>query len=106
VDAANRVTGTVPRAGLWRAQTPQVFRRDWLEAAYANRGRITGEITDDSQLVEAAGHAVAVVPGSAANFKITTKDDLDLAAAVLAARGAKAEDARPVARFGDDDAKW
>ena len=109
VDAAtNRITGTVPRAGLWQAQTPQVFRRDWLCAAYANRGSLTAAITDDAQLIEAVGHSVVVVPGAPTNFKITTKDDLELADAVLKARVAKL--GRPEPQMGaspfDDDAKW
>lgn len=105
VDAAtNRVTDTVPRAGLWQAQTPQVFRRDWLVEAYAKRGSFAGAITDDAQLIEAAGHTVRVVPGSPANFKITTKDDLELAEAVLKARDAKPA-AKAAPRFGDE-AQW
>jgi len=83
-DMTKRITETVPRAGLWAAQTPQVFRRDWLVAAYAKRRSVTGSITDDAQLVESLGHAVYVVPGSPINFKITTRDDLALAEAVLA----------------------
>src|SRR5262249_7627561 len=47
-----QVLGTLPRQGLWLAQTPQVFRRDWLAAAYANRDKLGQEITDDAQLVE------------------------------------------------------
>src|SRR5438045_1430341 len=70
--ATNRVKATVSRAGLWQAQTPQVFRRDWLAGAYARRGELGTAITDDAQLVEATGHPVIVVPGSPANFKITT----------------------------------
>lgn len=82
VDADNRVTETVPRAGLWQAQTPQVFRRDWLVEAYANRAAIPA-ITDDAQLVEALGHPVTVVPGSPTNVKLTTVADLALAEAIL-----------------------
>jgi 2-C-methyl-D-erythritol 4-phosphate cytidylyltransferase len=85
-DAAGRVTGTVDRDGLWMAQTPQVFRRDWLLNAYARRATLGNAITDDARLVESAGHAVYLVPGSAANLKITTRDDLSLAAAILQAR--------------------
>ena len=85
-DGAGRVRDTVPRQGLWLAQTPQVFRRDWLLDAYARRAALGAGITDDAQLVEAAGHAVFLVPGSAANLKITTRDDLDLAEAILRAR--------------------
>lgn len=104
--ATNRIVGTVPRAGLWQAQTPQVFRRDWLAAAYAKRAELGEAITDDAQLVEAAGHAVTVVPGAGVNFKITARDDLALAELVLKAKSAKTVEARPVARFGDDDAGW
>jgi 2-C-methyl-D-erythritol 4-phosphate cytidylyltransferase len=103
VDADNRITATVPRGGLWCAQTPQVFRRDWLVDAYAKRGELTQPITDDAQLVEATGHPVFVVPGSATNFKITTKDDLELAEAVVKARLAKPG---PVVRAFGDEAKW
>jgi 2-C-methyl-D-erythritol 4-phosphate cytidylyltransferase len=86
VDAQQRVQATEARQGLWLAQTPQVFRRDWLEAAYAARGKLGKQITDDAQLIEAAGHPVHVVEGSAANIKITAKSDLHLAEAILKAR--------------------
>ena len=85
VDDQQRVGATVPRQGLWLAQTPQVFRRDWLEEAYARRAQLGREITDDAQLVEAAGHPVHVVEGAATNVKITTRSDLILAEAVLKA---------------------
>jgi len=100
----NRITGTVPRAGLWQAQTPQVFRRDWLVAAYANRTKLASPVTDDAQLVEAIGHAVVVVPGSTTNFKITTQDDLDLAEAILKSRVSKSTPGSSVG-FGDE-AQW
>jgi 2-C-methyl-D-erythritol 4-phosphate cytidylyltransferase len=99
----NRITETVPRAGLWQAQTPQVFRRDWLAEAYAKRGEFREAITDDAQLVEALGHAVVVVPGSPTNFKITTKDDLDLAELIVKARASKPA-TKPLGF--DDEAKW
>src|SRR5262249_9736001 len=63
-DAQHRVQKTVSRQGLWLAQTPQVFRRDWLGDAYTRRGQFGKDITDDAQLVEAAGHPVHVVEGS------------------------------------------
>jgi 2-C-methyl-D-erythritol 4-phosphate cytidylyltransferase len=77
------VIETVPRQDLWLAQTPQVFRRDWLAAAYADRARLGSAITDDAQLLEAAGHPVHLVPGSPANLKITTPADFALAEAIL-----------------------
>jgi len=74
---------TVPRDGLWEAQTPQVFRRDLLLEAHARRDGFAA--TDDAQLVERIGHLVAVVPGSPINIKITTKEDLRLAEHALKA---------------------
>ena len=106
--ATNRIVGTVPRAGLWQAQTPQVFRRDWLAEAYAKRASLAAPITDDAQLIEAVGHSVVVVPGSPTNFKITTKEDLELAEAILKARAARMRPAADEPRWGafDDEAKW
>lgn len=71
---------TIARTALWEAQTPQVFRRDVLLKAYA--GAID-DVTDDAQLVEAAGHPVSVVAGDPRNIKITTRADLDLVRAVI-----------------------
>ena len=77
------ITETVARDHLWEAQTPQVFRRQLLIDAYARRSGATA--TDDSQLVERLGHKVTIVPGSPLNLKITTKEDLRLAAHALKA---------------------
>jgi 2-C-methyl-D-erythritol 4-phosphate cytidylyltransferase len=86
VDNQKKIKGTVPREGLWLAQTPQVFRKEWLLEAYGKRGQVQGPITDDAQLVEAAGHPVYVVPSTASNLKITAKPDLFLAEAILKCR--------------------
>jgi 2-C-methyl-D-erythritol 4-phosphate cytidylyltransferase len=83
-DALGRIAATVPRQGLWLAQTPQVFRRDWLAAAYA--AGLDRSLTDDAQLLEAMGHSVHLVPGSPANLKITTPEDFALAEAILRSR--------------------
>jgi 2-C-methyl-D-erythritol 4-phosphate cytidylyltransferase len=83
VDDKKQIVSTMPRQGLWLAQTPQIFRRDWLEEAYARRASLGRDITDDAQLVEAAGHKVQVVEGSSTNIKITTRADLSLADAIL-----------------------
>ena len=89
-DADGRAGATVPRDGLWRALTPQVFRYrvllDALEAAL-EAGRL---VTDEAGAVEALGLRPRLVPGSAANIKITGPEDLDLAAAILEAREAGA----------------
>jgi 2-C-methyl-D-erythritol 4-phosphate cytidylyltransferase len=71
---------TVDRAGLWEAQTPQVFRRDLINKAYAARA---AALTDDAQLVEKLGAPIALVEGSPMNIKITTKDDLRLAEQIV-----------------------
>lgn len=84
--AAELVERTVNREGLWAAQTPQVFRRDWLEEAHG-RARAEGwRATDDASLVERCGYPVKLVPGDYANIKITTPIDLVLATALLEAR--------------------
>ena len=81
------IEGTVPRAGLWRAQTPQAFRRDWIEAAHREAAASRGAAaTDDAALVEALGHRVHLTPGEAMNFKITSREDLELAEALVAGR--------------------
>lgn len=81
------ITATVPRASLWRAQTPQVFRRDWLVEAHRVAAEARSPVaSDDAALVEALGHAVRLTPGEAINFKITTREDLALAEAVLCGR--------------------
>jgi 2-C-methyl-D-erythritol 4-phosphate cytidylyltransferase len=103
-DAAGRVEATVPRQGLWLAQTPQVFRRDWLVEAHAKRASLGQEITDDAQLIEACGHAVYLVASNASNLKITTQDDVALAAAVLKSRPAP-KVAKPIHPF-EDEARW
>lgn len=77
------VVETVDRSGLWTVQTPQVFRRELLLEAHrrALADGVSG--TDDAVLVERAGHPVRMVPGSPANVKVTTPDDLARAEAWL-----------------------
>lgn len=91
---------TVPRANLWEAQTPQVFRRQLLAEAYAKRGDF--QATDDAQLVERLGHKVTIVTGSPINLKITTQEDLRLAEQALKALP-KPKSFGPAHPFGDDD---
>ena len=71
---------TVPRANLWRAQTPQVFRFGALLEAHravASLGASEASaLTDDAAVAERAGLRVVMVPGSEDNSKITTNDDL------------------------------
>jgi len=76
---------TVPRDGLWRAQTPQGFPRRLLEQAYAQAGAGASGASDDASLVEDFGGTVRLVPDSPRNMKITTRDDLALAEALAGA---------------------
>jgi 2-C-methyl-D-erythritol 4-phosphate cytidylyltransferase len=101
VDNQMMVTQTVPRIGLWLAQTPQVFRKDWLVEAYDRTGAFGKEVTDDAQLVEASGHPVRVLPGSAFNLKITTGDDLKIASQFLKLK--EAEEKPRASRPFDDE---
>ena len=81
MDEDRNITETVDRSGLWAAQTPQVFRRDILEQAYAAADDFSA--TDEAQMVQNAGHAVQVVEGSSMNFKITTTSDFKMAEALI-----------------------
>lgn len=72
---------TVPRAGLWAAQTPQMFRYALLSRALhqaADQGRI-GEITDDASAIEMLGLRPKLVEGSSRNLKVTLAQDAALA---------------------------
>jgi 2-C-methyl-D-erythritol 4-phosphate cytidylyltransferase len=83
VVAEHRITKTVERTHLWRAQTPQGFPRQMLEAAYAKRasGKASPP-TDDAEVCERAGLPVEVVTDSPYNLKITTTDDFRIAEAL------------------------
>jgi 2-C-methyl-D-erythritol 4-phosphate cytidylyltransferase len=102
VNAQHQVQETVSRQGLWLAQTPQVFRRDWLVEAYARRGKESNEVTDDAQLLEAAGHKAHLVEGPSTNVKITTKSDLHLAEAIIKSRP-KPKPSGPIHPFAEEE---
>lgn len=78
------VAGTVPRDGLWLAQTPQGGRRSAFLDAFARAAATGVPCSDDAQVLELAGYRVALVPGDARNLKITTPDDWRVAEAILA----------------------
>jgi 2-C-methyl-D-erythritol 4-phosphate cytidylyltransferase len=78
-----RVVETPPRSECWAAQTPQVFRADWLREALAKAEAEGLRGTDDAALVERLGVAVRVVEGPPTNLKITTVADLAFAEALL-----------------------
>lgn len=75
------VKKTLDRSKLYRAQTPQTFRRGLIERAYAaSNGK---KVTDDASLAEACGINVKILEGSYSNIKITTKEDLKLAEVLI-----------------------
>ncbi len=73
------VRRTVPRAGLWLAQTPQGFRREEARKFF----HAGGVFTDDVQVLERAGRPVEIVLGSARNFKVTRAEDFELCRKIL-----------------------
>jgi 2-C-methyl-D-erythritol 4-phosphate cytidylyltransferase len=85
--AAGTIAATLPREQVWLAQTPQAFRTGVIRAAHEDARRQQVQGTDDAYLVERMGTAVHLVPGSPRNFKITTREDLALAEALLEAAG-------------------
>lgn len=84
VDASGRITGTVPRDGLWRAQTPQGFPRGMIERAHreARAAHTHATATDDAALCEALGLPVHVVRGSERALKVTEESDFARAEAI------------------------
>jgi len=80
--ALQRIAKTLPRDGIWRAQTPQAFPRSMLEAAYADAHALDVTGTDCASLVERIGGEVVMVSDAPTNLKVTTPGDLMLARAV------------------------
>jgi len=81
------IVKTVDRAGLFEAQTPQVFDLALLKQAYANLPNVDkAAVTDDAFLVEAIGHKVAIVESDSSNIKITRPSDIAIAEAILKSR--------------------
>jgi 2-C-methyl-D-erythritol 4-phosphate cytidylyltransferase len=76
-----RVHHTEPREGLWRAQTPQMFRYGLLCQALQAMG--TDAPTDEAQAVEFLGHAPKLVLGDSHNLKVTYPEDLVMAELIL-----------------------
>jgi 2-C-methyl-D-erythritol 4-phosphate cytidylyltransferase len=79
---------TVPRAGLWLAHTPQVFRRQLILGLFERLAREAPdrEVTDDAAVCELYRQPVALVESPATNLKITRPEDIALAKAYLKAR--------------------
>lgn len=80
------VARTLPREQVVAVQTPQGFRRETLQQAYAWARAHGVYATDDAGLAEQAGLPVAVVPGDPANLKLTTPLDFQVAEAIWQSR--------------------
>lgn len=76
VDRNGYVEKTLNRKILWRAQTPQVFRRSLFQEAHKRALDDGFEGTDEASLFERLGIPVRVVEGKPENIKITTQEDL------------------------------
>jgi 2-C-methyl-D-erythritol 4-phosphate cytidylyltransferase len=90
-DTLKRVVGgveveTPDRSQFFAAQTPQVFRYDWV--LHSHRQAVVDGLsaTDDAALLTAYGRVVQIVPGAYTNIKVTTPDDLPVAELMLARR--------------------
>lgn len=77
------VEGTLDRSELWAVQTPQVFRREWLQRALTAPDHVIAGATDDASLVEALGGTVGLVRSGPENLKVTTRHDLRVAELLL-----------------------
>ena len=85
VDKSGQIVDTIARDTIWLAQTPQAFRYDLIKKAH-DQARLDGyQGTDDAALVERLGQAVKILRGSRSNIKITNKEDLKIARALLQA---------------------
>jgi 2-C-methyl-D-erythritol 4-phosphate cytidylyltransferase len=83
-DAGGRVIATLERASLWVVQTPQAFQAAPLRKALAEGD--LARAPDDAALVEAIGGDIRVVEAPRQNLKVTTEQDLAIAALLLSSR--------------------
>ncbi len=88
VGADHAIERTVDRTPLWLAQTPQAFKREWLQEAHQKAQTEGIAATDDAYLLEWMGRPVTVVEGSGENIKVTRPEDLVIGEAILASRQA------------------
>jgi len=87
--ADRKISATVPREALWRAQTPQGFHFGKILAA--QRAAEGQTLTDDAAVAEAAGLSVALVPGSPDNMKLTQAEDFGMAETLLGRKAQRME---------------
>lgn len=78
---------TLTAEGLWRAQTPQMFRFRMLKTALSHAVSLGVLPSDESHAMELAGHRPKMLEGNSANIELTSSQHLALAEAILAGRG-------------------
>jgi len=83
VERGLKVTKTMDRTKLWAVQTPQTFKVELLKAAFEGVRKKKAKVTDEASAVELIKGDVHLVPAFLSNVKITTPDDLGVAAALL-----------------------
>ena len=86
IDAEGKITSTIPRERVFRAQTPQVFSKEIYQRALSDCDDLH-TVTDDNMIVEKLGIDIYAVDLGQANIKITTNDDLAIARNILIERG-------------------
>jgi 2-C-methyl-D-erythritol 4-phosphate cytidylyltransferase/2-C-methyl-D-erythritol 2,4-cyclodiphosphate synthase len=102
----NGHTITASREGLWRAQTPQAFRKLRLVEAYA-AWSAEADPTDDAAVIEAAGGRVALAPGDPMLMKLTWPEDFEMAERLAGgARIVRVGQGYDAHRFGPGEAVW
>jgi 2-C-methyl-D-erythritol 4-phosphate cytidylyltransferase len=80
---ADKALATLDRSEILRVQTPQFFKRSLLEKAFAVAATIDNPPTDESMLMDHIGEPVGVAWASQRNFKVTTREDLEMAEAII-----------------------
>lgn len=83
VDKGMVISETIDRTKLWLVQTPQAFKFNLLQKAFALIEKKKIKVTDEASAVELVSGGVRLVAASSSNIKITTPDDLTLAAALM-----------------------
>ena len=86
VSGVSIIEKSLERNCLWAALTPQAFRRELIIDAHEQALKAGYQATDDAALLESMGYKVRVTEGDYMNIKITTKEDMVFAEAILAYR--------------------
>ncbi len=109
-DGGQRISETVARSGLWRAQTPQGFRFEAILAAHrASVASGGGTETDDAETAALIGLDVVLVAGDPRNSKLTTAEDMTMAERLLGGSGlpdVRTGTGFDVHRFAEGDHVW